>query len=194
MPDKKRCVWGEKGCLEEKAYHDAEWGLPCFNENTQFEFLVLESAQAGLSWRTVLLKREGYRALFAGFDPVQVAEFSASKVEELLLDARIIRNRKKIEAAINNARCFLEIQARYGSFCNYLWDFVDGRPLVNYWKEMGEIPAKTALSDKLAKEFKQEGFKFLGSTVLYAHMQATGLINDHTVDCFRHLECQRVEK
>ena len=191
MPDKKRCAWAAKGCPEEQAYHDAEWGLPCFDDKTQFEFLVLESAQAGLSWRTILLKREGYKELFAGFDPVRVVEFSASAVEALLLDARIIRNRKKIEAAINNARCFLEIQARCGSFCNYLWDFVDGRPLVNCWKEMGEIPAKTALSDKVAKELKQEGFKFLGSTVIYAHMQATGLVNDHTVDCFRHLECQR---
>ena len=191
MPDKKRCAWAAKGCPEEQAYHDAEWGLPCFDDKTQFEFLVLESAQAGLSWRTILLKREGYKELFAGFDPVRVAEFSASAVEALLLDARIIRNRKKIEAAINNARCFLEIQARSGSFCNYVWDFVDGRPLVNCWKEMGEIPAKTALSDKVAKELKQEGFKFLGSTVIYAHMQATGLVNDHTVDCFRHLECQR---
>ncbi len=188
-----RCAWGEKGCPEETFYHDTEWGCPCFDDNIQFEFLVLESAQAGLSWRTVLLKRAGYRELFAGFNPVLIAEFGPEKVEELLLNPKIIRNRKKIESAINNARRFLEIQARYGSFCNYLWDFVDGRPIVNHWKTEAELPAKTVLSDKIAKDLKEKRFRFLGSTVIYAHLQATGLINDHTVDCFRHLECQNIQ-
>ena len=188
---KVRCNWGS-AYPEELIYHDTEWGTPCFDDRVQFEFLVLESAQAGLSWRTVLLKRQGYRELFAGFDPVQVAEFGPKEMEKLLLDPRIIRNRKKIEAAIGNARCFLEVQARYGSFCNYLWDFVDGRPLLNHWKDVAEIPAQTALSDKIAKDMKQKGFRFLGSIVIYSHLQATGLINDHTTDCFRHAECQKI--
>lgn len=188
-----RCAWGENCCPEETVYHDTEWGCPCFDDNTQFEFLVLESAQAGLSWRTILLKREGYRELFAGFNPVSVAKFRPEKTEELLLNPKIIRNRKKIEAAINNARRFLEIQSRYGTFCNYLWDFVDGRPIVNHWRTASEVPAKTELSDKIAKDLKEKGFQFLGSTVIYAHLQATGLVNDHTVDCFRHLECRNIQ-
>lgn len=193
MPNKIRCGWTLNGCPEEILYHDSEWGVPCFDDRVQFEFLVLESAQAGLSWRTILLKRAGYRTLFAEFDPIRVAEFGPAAVEKLMLDARIIRNRKKIEAAINNAQRFLELQAEHGSFCNYLWDFVDGRPLVNHWKDMSAIPAKTDLSDKIAKDMKQKGFKFLGSTVLYAHLQATGLVNDHTVDCFRQKECQAIK-
>ena len=191
MSEIVRCDWGWS-YPEEMVYHDTEWGTPCFDDRVQFEFLVLESAQAGLSWRTVLLKRAGYRELFAGFDPERVAEFGAADVERLLLDARIIRNRKKIEAAIGNARCFLELQASYGSFCNYLWDFVEGQPLVNHWRKMAEIPAKTALSDRIAKDMKSRGFRFLGSTVIYSHLQATGLVNDHTTDCFRHLECQKI--
>ena len=190
MPNKTRCAWAANGCPEEIAYHDTEWGVPCFDDKSQFEFLVLESAQAGLSWRTILLRRSGYEALFAGFDPVKVAEFDPARVEELMLDARIIRNRKKIESAINNARRFLEVQAQHGTFCNYIWDFVGGKPLVNRWQTMREVPATTELSDRLAKDLKQKGFKFLGSTVLYAHLQATGLVNDHTIDCFRHRECR----
>ena len=150
--------------------------------------MILDSAQAGLSWTTILRKREGYRKAFAGFDPVKVAAFGPADVERLMADSGIVRNRKKIEAAIGNARIFLELAAKHGSFSNYLWSFVDGRPLVNHWREPGEVPATTALSDAVAKECKRLGFKFLGSTVLYAHMQATGLVNDHLVSCFRHAE------
>ena len=169
-------------------YHDREWGVPARDERTQFEFLVLESAQAGLSWYTVLRKRDGYRRAFAEFDPGQVARYSQADVERLLGDPGLIRNRAKIEAAVNNAQRFLEVQAAYGSFCDFLWGFVDGKPIVNQWREPAEVPATTALSDRLARELKQLGFRFLGSTVLYAHLQATGLVNDHLVGCFRHGE------
>lgn len=184
-----RCGWTENVGPEELLYHDKEWGVPCFDDRIQFEFLVLESAQAGLSWRTILLKRPGYAACFANFNPLEVAKFNTEDVNRLLTDARIIRNRKKIEAAINNAHCFLELQAKHGSFCNFFWDFVDGQPIVNKWQEPREIPATTPLSDKIAKEFKRLGFKFLGSTTLYAHMQATGMVNDHLISCFRHKAC-----
>ncbi len=169
-------------------YHDREWGVPARDERTQFEFLVLESAQAGLSWYTVLRKRDGYRRAFAAFDPAAVARFTPRQVEQLMLDPAIIRNRAKIEAAVNNAQRFLEVQAAHGSFCDFLWGFVDGRPIVNQWREPAEVPATTALSDRLARELKRLGFRFLGSTVLYAHLQATGLVNDHLVGCFRHGE------
>jgi len=172
-------------------YHDREWGVPARDERTQFEFLVLESAQAGLSWYTVLRKRDGYRRAFAEFDPGQVARYSQADVERLLGDPGLIRNRAKIEAAVNNAQRFLEVQAAYGSFCDFLWGFVDGKPIVNQWREPAEVPATTALSDRLARELKQLGFRFLGSTVLYAHLQATGLVNDHLVGCFRHGEVAR---
>ena len=188
MPDKQRCAWAVKTDIE-RAYHDAEWGVPRFDDAAQFEFLVLESAQAGLSWLTILRKREGYRKAFAGFDPVKVAAFTPKDVDRLLLDASIVRNRKKIESAIGNARIFLDLAARYGSFSEYIWRFVDGKPVVNTWKTMQEIPATSAASDAAAKELKRLGFKFLGSTVLYAHMQATGMVNDHLVGCFRHGEC-----
>lgn len=188
MPDKNRCTWAVKTEIE-KAYHDAEWGTPQFDDAGQFEFMVLESAQAGLSWLTILKKREGYRRCFAGFDPVKVAAFTEKDIERLLLDPGIVRNRKKIESAIGNARLFLELAAKHGSFSNYIWSFVDGKPIVNKWKEMAEVPATTPLSDTIAKEMKQLGFKFLGSTVLYAHMQATGIVNDHLISCFRHNEC-----
>lgn len=172
-------------------YHDREWGVPVRDERTQFEFLVLESAQAGLSWYTVLRKREAYRRAFADFDPVAVARYWAADVERLLGDAGLIRNRAKIEAAVNNAQRFLELQAAHGSFCEFLWGFVDGTPIVNHWREPAEVPATTPLSDRLARELKQRGFRFLGSTVLYAHLQATGLVNDHLVGCFRHAEVAR---
>lgn len=184
---KERCPW----CLGFETYihyHDKEWGVPVFDDQKQFEFLVLESAQAGLSWSTILNKREGYREAFADFDYTQVAEFPDSFVEELLLDPKIIRNRLKILAAINNARRFMEVQAKYGSFCNYIWGFVDGKPLQNQYGNMSEVPAKTSVSDAMAKDLKKLGFKFLGSTIIYAHMQATGLVNDHLTSCFRHDE------
>ncbi len=180
-----RCPWAERS-QEERLYHDTEWGVPVRDDRRHFEFLVLEGAQAGLSWLTVLRKREGYRRLFADFDPARVARFGPAEVEVLLHDPGIIRNRKKIEAAVNNARAFLAIQERHGSFNAFIWDFVGGRPVRNQWKNQEDVPATTPLSDRLAKELKSRGFTFLGSTTLYAHMQASGLVNDHLVHCFRH--------
>lgn len=167
-------------------YHDREWGVPVRDDRTQFEFLVLESAQAGLSWYTILRKRDGYRAAFADFDPERVARYTPARIERLLTNSAIVRNRAKIEAAIGNAKCFLAMQREYGSFSEWLWGFVDGRPVVNHWREPREVPATTPLSDTIAKELKQRGFRFLGSTVVYAHLQATGIVNDHLIGCFRH--------
>lgn len=192
MPDKTRCAWAVKTDIE-RAYHDTEWGVPRRDDAGQFEFLVLESAQAGLSWLTILKKREGYRNAFAGFDPVRVAAFTEKDVERLMGDANIVRNRKKIESAVTNARLFLELAAKHGSFSNYIWQFTDGKPISNKWKDMRQVPPTTPVSDAMAKEFKRLGFKFLGSTVLYAHMQATGMVNDHLVACFRHKECYRLK-
>jgi DNA-3-methyladenine glycosylase I len=186
-PGKFRCPW----CLgfdDYVRYHDEEWGVPVFDDQKQFEFLVLESAQAGLSWSTILKKRAGYRKAFADFDYRIVADLPDGYVQELLLDSGIIRNEMKIRAAINNAKRFMEIQATQGSFANYIWDFVDGKPIQNHLKSMSEIRATTSVSDRLAKDMKSKGFKFLGSTILYAHMQATGLVNDHLVECFRYEE------
>jgi len=184
-PDKFRCSW----CLgfpDYVKYHDEEWGVPVFDDQKQFEFLVLESAQAGLSWSTILKKREGYRRAFAGFDYKIVADLPEGYVQELLLNTGIIRNELKIRSAINNANRFMEVQSEFGTFSNFIWDFVDGIPIQNAWKELKQIPATTGISDKLAKDLKKRGFKFLGSTILYAHMQATGLVNDHLVDCWRY--------
>jgi len=169
-------------------YHDTEWGVPVHDDTTHFAFLTLESAQAGLSWLTILKRREGYRAAFAGFDPEQVARFSQEDVLRLMQDTGIIRNRLKIEAAINNAGRFLEMRERYGSFTDYLWRFVDGRPVRNAWQRMEEVPPSTPLSDAVAKDLKRHGFKFVGTTTVYAHLQAAGLVNDHLVSCFRHAE------
>ncbi len=191
MSDLIRCPWAMKR-EQEIRYHDEEWGVPCRDDPRQFEFVTLEAAQAGLSWAVILNKREGYGRAFAGFDPVKVAEFTAADVERLVADAGIVRNRLKIEAAINNARRFLEVAARHGSFADYLWDFVDGVPVCNAWTELGQIPATTPLSDKVAKNLKQNGFKFMGSTVVYAHLQATGLVNDHLVSCFRYEEVRKL--
>lgn len=175
-------------------YHDREWCLPVTDDRVQFEFLVLESAQAGLSWSTVLHKRAGYRRAFADFDPERVARFNRRSVERLVGDAAIIRNRQKIEAAIGNARAFLELQEHHGSFSTWLWSFVDGRPVVNRWRAMREVPATSPLSDRLSKELKARGFRFVGSTIVYAHLQATGLVNDHLVSCYRHAECAAAGK
>ncbi|MBI2094617.1 MAG: DNA-3-methyladenine glycosylase I [Candidatus Omnitrophica bacterium] len=172
------------------AYHDEEWGVPCFEDRKQFEFLVLESAQAGLSWMTVLRKRENYRKAFAEFDPKKVARFRPAKTKALLKDAGIIRNRLKVEAAISNAAAFLKVQKEFGSFSKYLWGFVGGKPLVNRWKTLKELPANTPLSDALSKDLKRRGFKFLGPTVVYSHLQALGLVNDHTIGCFRKEACR----
>jgi DNA-3-methyladenine glycosylase I len=179
-----RCPW----CLgfpEYVHYHDTEWGVPVYEDRIHFEFLVLESAQAGLSWATILKKREGYRRAFADFDYQVVAEFSESYVQELLQDPGIIRNSMKIRAAITNAKRFMEVQKEFGSFSNYIWGFVGGKPKQNSLKSMKEALATTPESDLLAKDLKKRGFKFLGSTTIYAHMQATGLVNDHLDDCFR---------
>lgn len=188
MTEKNRCSWSLSDPVYVD-YHDLEWGVPVREDQKQFEFLVLESAQAGLSWLTILKRREGYRRLYSGFDVEKVASFDEAQIADMLQDTGIIRNRLKIESSINNAQRFLEIQDQYGSFCTYLWDKVDGSPVVNHYRKMSEIPATTPLSDALSKDMKQRGFRFLGSTILYAHLQATGLVNDHVVDCFRHKEC-----
>lgn len=180
-----RCGWCEKEEIYAK-YHDEEWGVPVLDDNKQFEFLVLESAQAGLSWLTILKRRENYRIAFENFDPAKVACFDETKVEELMNNSGIIRNRRKIEAAINNAKCFLKIQQEYGSFCNYIWGFVHGKPIVNAYERLDQVPAATELSDAISKDLKCRGFKFLGSTIVYAHMQAVGIVNDHLVSCFRY--------
>lgn len=185
----QRCPWaGDKP--EMIAYHDTEWGVPVYDEQVLFEFLTLEAAQAGLSWLTVLRKRAAYRAAFAEFDPAKVARFGARKVETLMNDPGIIRNRLKILAAISNAQRFLEVQSEFGTFGRYLWGFVGDRPRINRHRAMADVPATTAESDALAKDLKKRGFKFLGSTVVYAHMQATGMVNDHLTSCFRHREVQ----
>lgn len=187
-----RCPW----CLgfpEYVHYHDTEWGVPVWDDRVHFEFLILESAQAGLSWATILKKREGYRNAFADFDYKVVAEFPESYVQELLLDPGIIRNVLKIRAAVNNARCFMKVQEEFGSFSAYIWGFVGGKPKQNKLESMKDITATTAESDLLAKDLKKRGFKFLGSTTVYAHMQATGLVNDHLESCFRNTEVMSLE-
>ena len=188
MTEKKRCGWSvtHANSIE---YHDNEWGVPARDDRRQFEFLVLESAQAGLSWLTILKRREGYFRLYEGFDPENVARFDEARIQCMLQDEGIIRNRKKIEASINNAHRFLEVREQYGSFSNYIWGFTDGKQVVNHFKELSEIPANTPLSDAIAKDMKKRGFQFLGSTIIYAHLQATGQVNDHLVDCFRYSKC-----
>ena len=187
----KRCSW----CGEDPLYvqyHDEEWGAPLHDDRALFEFLVLEGAQAGLSWITVLRKREGYRAAFDGFDAAKVARYSDRKLNQLLQDARIIRNRLKVRSARQNARAFLAVQEEWGSFSDYIWHFVDGKPIQNRWQTMADLPAATPLSDRISKDMKRRGFNFVGSTIVYAHMQATGMVNDHLADCFRHEECRRL--
>ncbi len=186
--EKKRCFWAEGQFPEYIAYHDREWGVPVHDDKVHFEFLILESAQAGLSWATVLKRREGYRNAFANFDPEKVASFPDSMVDELLQDKGIIRNRLKISAAINNARRFLEIQKEFGSFDQYIWSFVEHSPINNHLSEKGDYPATSPESDRLSKDLKKRGFRFVGSTIIYAHMQACGLVNDHVTECFRHQE------
>ena len=187
MSEKYRCEW----CLKFEQYieyHDKEWGVPVHDDRIHFEFLILEGAQAGLSWSTILKKREGYRKAFADFDPIKVARFSEAKLEKILLDPGIIRNRLKVFAAVNNAKQFLEVQKEFGSFDKYIWGFVKNKPIVNKWKSLKQIAPTTKESDALSKDLIKRGFKFVGSTVIYAHMQACGLINDHLVDCFRYQE------
>jgi DNA-3-methyladenine glycosylase I len=182
-----RCAW----CGDDPlyvAYHDQEWGKPVFDDRTLFEFLVLEGAQAGLSWSTILKKREGYRAAFAGFDPTVVAGYGDNEVATLLEDPGIVRNRLKVASAVTNARAFLAVQGEYGSFADYIWSFVDGSPIQNAWRTLAEVPATTPVAEAISKDLKQRGFRFVGPTIVYAHMQATGMVNDHLVDCFRHAE------
>ena len=178
-----RCAWCEKNDLY-RNYHDQEWGKPIYDDETIFEFLILESFQAGLSWYTILAKRENFRAAFDYFDYQKIAQYSEEKVEELIQNAGIIRNRLKILATINNAQKFMEVQKEFGSFSKYIWGFVNHEPIVNRPKTLKEVPATTEISDALAKDLKKRGFKFMGSTVVYAHMQATGMVNDHVEDCF----------
>jgi DNA-3-methyladenine glycosylase I len=194
VPDSRpRCAWSYAGMSEAYfRYHDEEWGVPVHDDRRQFEFLILEGAQAGLSWSTILNKREGYREAFVDFDVEKVARFDRRKVERLMKFPGIVRNRLKIESAISNARAVLRLQDGVGGLSDHLWSFVGGRPIVNRWREMKQVPATSAESDALSKDLKQRGFRFVGSTILYAHMQATGMVNDHTVDCFRYAACKRL--
>ncbi|MBT6276750.1 MAG: DNA-3-methyladenine glycosylase I [Chromatiales bacterium] len=180
-----RCNWSANGCPKEVDYHDKEWGVAVLDDSKLFEFLLLEGAQAGLSWRTVLLKRDGYRRAFANFNPTKVARFGEAKISKLLEDPSIVRNRLKVNSAVSNARAFLEIQAEFGSFSAYLWGFVSGQPIQNRFKNKAQVPVTTPVSDALSKNLKKRGFRFVGSTICYSYMQAMGLTNDHTTDCFR---------
>lgn len=179
-----RCPWALRS-REEKDYHDSEWGVPLHDDQRLFEFLILEGAQAGLSWRTILKKRAAYRRAFAGFDPERVARYDRQRLEELVRDPSLVRNRLKIEAAVGNARVYLAVQERFGSFDAYLWRFVDGVPIQNAWREPNELPVRTPLSELISRDLHQRGFRFVGPTICYAFLQAVGLVNDHLVDCFR---------
>ena len=189
-----RCAWSEGIDPAYTRYHDEEWGVPVKDDRVHFEFLVLEAAQAGLSWWTILRKREGYRRAFADFDATKVARFTARTVEKLMQDASIVRNRQKIEAAIANARGFLGVQREFGTFDRYVWGFVGGKPIVNRRRQQSDVPPTSKESDALSKDLKARGFKFVGSTIVYAHMQATGLVNDHLVSCFRYTETARARR
>ena len=184
MP-RQRCPWLDLDKPDYVAYHDREWGVPVHDDRKHFEFLTLESAQAGLSWYTVLRKRANYRQAFAEFDPAKVARFNAAKIEQMLQDPGLIRNRRKIGAAVENARHFLSVQDEFGSFSAYIWRFVNGKPIVNEFRTLADLPSTSRESDALSKDLKSRGFKFIGSIVIYAHMQATGMVNDHVLDCFR---------
>lgn len=186
-PSPPRCPWCRADALYVD-YHDREWGVPVHDDQTLFEFLVLEGAQAGLSWLTILRKRATYREVFARFDPERVARFTARTVEKLLGNPGIVRNRLKVESAVKNARAFLKVQAEFGSFSEYQWRFVEGQPIRNRWRSLREIPSRTPLSDRMSHDLKSRGFSFVGSTIVYAHMQAVGMVNDHLVSCFRHGE------
>lgn len=181
-----RCAWVGTGKPHYERYHDEEWGVPVHDDRKHFEMLVLEGAQAGLSWETILKRREGYRKAFKGFDPVKVANMSDEELEALLQNTEIIRNRLKVFGARTNATVFLKIQAEHGSFDSYIWSFVGGKPIINKWKQIQNVPATSPESDALSKDLKKRGMTFVGSTIMYAHMQATGLVNDHTIDCWRY--------
>ena len=190
----KRCPWSVGVGDDYVRYHDTEWGVPVHDDRTHFEFLLLEGAQAGLSWSTILRKRDGYRKAFAGFDPEKVARFNKRSEQRLLNDEGIVRNRLKVSSAITNARAFLEVQDEFDSFDNYIWRFVEGRPIVNRWRRQSQVPATSKESDALSKDLKSRGFRFVGSTIMYAHMQAIGLVNDHIVSCFRYEACKKARR
>ena len=185
-----RCRWAEGVSLNYIEYHDKEWGVPVWDDQVQFEFLILEGAQAGLSWSTILNKRDGYRKAFADFDPLKVARFTEKRIEKLLLDPSIVRNRLKVRSAVSNAKAFLKVQKEFGSFCEYIWGFVGGKPIQARRKKDSDVPATSPESDALSKDLKKRGFKFVGSTIIYAHMQATGMVNDHVSGCFRYKPCK----
>ncbi len=186
---KSRCAWATKKEID-TIYHDQEWGLPVHDDQVLFEMICLEGAQAGLSWNTILNKRENYRKAFDQFDAKKIAKYDQAKEEELLQNAGIVRNKLKVKAFIKNAQAYLRLQKEHGSFDKYIWQFVDGKPIQNAWKDMSEVPAKTDISDKMSKALKKEGFSFVGSTICYAFMQATGMVNDHATHCFRYHEVQ----
>ena len=188
MEGKKRCDWVPIDSPLYVKYHDEEWGVPVRDDRMLFEFILLEGFQAGLSWLTILKKRDSFRQSFDNFDAKKIARYDEKKIEELMQNSGIVRNRRKIEAAVVNAIAFLKVQKEFGSFNDYIWSFVNGKPIVNKWKRMEEIPANMELSDVISKDLKNRGFKFVGSTIIYAYMQATGMVNDHTVDCFRYEE------
>ena len=188
-----RCKWATSVSLDYIRYHDEEWGVPVHDDQVQFEFLILEGAQAGLSWSTILNKREGYRKAFADFDPEKVARFTKKRIEKLLLDPSIVRNRLKLESTVTNAKAFLAVQDEFGSFSDYIWGFVDGKPIQTRYNRDRDAPATSPESDALSKDLRKRGFKFVGSTIMYAHMQATGLVNDHVTGCFRHKACARMK-
>jgi DNA-3-methyladenine glycosylase I len=192
MKEKKRCTWPGDDALM-IAYHDEEWGVPLHDDRRLFEFLILEGAQAGLSWRTILHKRKNYRRAFDRFDPRKIAAYRAADVRRLLADEGIVRNRLKVASTIDNARAFLDVKKEYGSFDRYIWGFVGGKPAQNRFRSLGDIPARTDISDAMSKDLKKRGFRFVGSTICYAFMQATGMVNDHAVDCFRHRECRSMK-
>lgn len=185
MSDKKRCAWVGSDPLYVQ-YHDQEWGVPVYDDQKLFEFLILEGAQAGLSWLTILKRREGYRQAFANFDPQKVAKFSEKDIANLLNNPAVIRNKLKIRSAVNNAQKFLQIQKEFGSFSNYQWQFVDNKPVQNKWAKNEQVPAVTKQAENFSKDLKRRGFNFVGPTIIYAHMQAVGMVNDHTIDCFRY--------
>lgn len=186
----KRCGWAEGASLSYIEYHDKEWGVPVWDDHVQFEFLILEGAQAGLSWSTILNKREGYRKAFADFDPIKVARFTEKRVAKLLEDPSIVRNTLKVNASVTNAKAFLKVQTEFGTFSDYIWGFVGGKPIQNRFKNNADVPATSAESDALSQDLKKRGFKFVGSTIIYAHMQATGMVNDHLMSCHRYRPCK----
>ena len=185
----RRCDWAGETSLQYIEYHDKEWGVPAWDDRRQFEFLLLEGAQAGLSWSTILNKRDGYRQAFAEFDPQKVARFTRKRIERILKNPNVVRNTLKVNAAVTNARAFLDVQEEFGTFCDYIWQFVDGQPKQNRLRKQSDVRATSPESDAMSKDMKRRGFRFVGSTILYAHMQATGMVNDHLVTCFRYKEC-----